>query len=504
MPVITVADLVGTENLHLEVVACLHEAGRPLTGTSANEHADPTPWLSGGELLMTDGLELGSTRAAATAYVQRLQRVGVAALALGVGQDLPYQRVPPALIKACERAGLPLVRVPSATPFARITETLYGRLAEERFGDAARMVEAQRALTIAAARPASSPAVAAVVSELTGLWTIVCDIRGSVLASGPDAPPVGAELLEAMRAMAPKGLRATAALPWAGGHARIHPVGAENSRGFLVYGARAGTISGFAEAVASFALSLLSIDLERQLVVRTLERRPREDALGRLLKGLPAAPAARLLSSLGVSAPRVKVAVISAGGDMADLVDNLYDALPEALIRAERVIACILLPSEALDVNHRLNEIAAGRPVGIGGPVLPASCPASYRQAQHALLLARREGGGVVDAMTLGSSRILLQTGTPDMLKAYADAVLRPLEVPDGPGTLLPSLRAWLHACGSWDTAANAVGVHRHTMRQRMRRVEQLTGRSLDNAHDRGELWLAFEARDVAAAAAPA
>jgi PucR family transcriptional regulator, purine catabolism regulatory protein len=41
--------------------------------------------------------------------------------------------------------------------------------------------------------------------------------------------------------------------------------------------------------------------------------------------------------------------------------------------------------------------------------------------------------------------------------------------------------------------------VHRHTLRHRLQRVEQLTGRHLDNAHDRGELWLAFEARDLAA-----
>jgi purine catabolism regulator len=64
----------------------------------------------------------------------------------------------------------------------------------------------------------------------------------------------------------------------------------------------------------------------------------------------------------------------------------------------------------------------------------------------------------------------------------------------------LRTLKAWLDACGVADSASAALGIHRHTLRHRLERIETLTGRRLSNAHDRYGLWLAFEAREVAAA----
>ena len=41
----------------------------------------------------------------------------------------------------------------------------------------------------------------------------------------------------------------------------------------------------------------------------------------------------------------------------------------------------------------------------------------------------------------------------------------------------MTSLRAWLAHHGQWDPSAAALGVHRHTLRHRMRTVEELLGR---------------------------
>ena len=42
--------------------------------------------------------------------------------------------------------------------------------------------------------------------------------------------------------------------------------------------------------------------------------------------------------------------------------------------------------------------------------------------------------------------------------------------------------------------------MHRHTLRYRMRKVEELTGRDLSSSFDRMEFWLALRARDLQAA----
>ena len=44
--------------------------------------------------------------------------------------------------------------------------------------------------------------------------------------------------------------------------------------------------------------------------------------------------------------------------------------------------------------------------------------------------------------------------------------------------------------------------VHRHTLRYRMRELEELSGRDLSNSFDRMELWLALRARDLLAVGA--
>ena len=62
-------------------------------------------------------------------------------------------------------------------------------------------------------------------------------------------------------------------------------------------------------------------------------------------------------------------------------------------------------------------------------------------------------------------------------------------------GELLRSLEAFIEQNGQWERAAREVYCHRHTLRYRMRKIEELTGRDLSRAHDRIEFWLALRAQ---------
>jgi len=54
---------------------------------------------------------------------------------------------------------------------------------------------------------------------------------------------------------------------------------------------------------------------------------------------------------------------------------------------------------------------------------------------------------------------------------------------------------AMLEKVKAWDPAAPRLSLHRNTVRNRIDRVAQLTGRRLDDGDDRLELWLALKAR---------
>jgi purine catabolism regulator len=139
---------------------------------------------------------------------------------------------------------------------------------------------------------------------------------------------------------------------------------------------------------------------------------------------------------------------------------------------------------------------------GSGSPAAPTEAGRSLREARYALQVCRLEGWATAGFEDLGTYRLLLSMADPDALRAFADAMLAPLDTYDAEhgGELLSSLQAFLQHNARWETAAAQLYVHRHTLRYRMRKVEELTGRDLASSFDRMEFWLALRARDLLAA----
>ncbi|MBQ0830909.1 PucR family transcriptional regulator [Streptomyces tagetis] len=132
---------------------------------------------------------------------------------------------------------------------------------------------------------------------------------------------------------------------------------------------------------------------------------------------------------------------------------------------------------------------------GLSAPAGPIAASAAYKQAEQALSVARRRGRVCVEHEQLAAGSVLPLLAD-DAVRAFADGLLRALRDHDatGRGDLVASLRAWLSRHGQWDAAAADLGVHRHTLRYRMRRVEEILGRSLDDPDVRMELWIALKA----------
>lgn len=163
------------------------------------------------------------------------------------------------------------------------------------------------------------------------------------------------------------------------------------------------------------------------------------------------------------------------------------------------VAACVEYAS-ALEAARPASESLSGGDdeslvVGLSAPSGPIAASAAYKQAEQALSVARRRGRVCVEHEHLAAGSVLPLLAD-DAVRAFADGLLRALRDHDatGRGDLVASLRAWLSRHGQWDAAAADLGVHRHTLRYRMRRVEEILGRSLDDPDVRMELWLALKA----------
>jgi purine catabolism regulator len=126
------------------------------------------------------------------------------------------------------------------------------------------------------------------------------------------------------------------------------------------------------------------------------------------------------------------------------------------------------------------------------------------RCALEAAALASPNGNGdgrahIASYRDLGSFQLLLSLQDDDALRLFCDSVLGPLENGGGDygDELLRSLEVFIDQNGQWERAARELFCHRHTLRYRIRRIEELTGRDLTSARDRIEFWLALRGREL-------
>ena len=105
---VTVNDIVAVPGMPLKLLAGTGQADRPIRWVHVSELEDPTPWLKGGELILTTGMGIGATPAKQRAYIKRLAKAGLAGLGFGLG--FSHDKTPRSLVTAVDIGGLPAVR----------------------------------------------------------------------------------------------------------------------------------------------------------------------------------------------------------------------------------------------------------------------------------------------------------------------------------------------------------------------------------------------------------
>src|SRR3954464_11250148 len=131
------------DELDLEPAAGADGLAAPVRWVHISELQDPTPWLSGGELMLTTGIPL-DTAAKQRAFVRILADRNLAGLGFGTG--FTHKSLPKALVDEAEKRGFPLFEVPYSVPFIAITEKAFAKLVNEQYEVLQRGVAVQRRL----------------------------------------------------------------------------------------------------------------------------------------------------------------------------------------------------------------------------------------------------------------------------------------------------------------------------------------------------------------------
>ncbi|MEV5969821.1 PucR family transcriptional regulator [Streptomyces sp. NPDC051921] len=473
-PPVPLAALLARADLGLRLLAGPDDVALHWVHTS--EMADPYPYLLGGELLMTAGVQLTDP----ARYVARVVEAGAAALGFGVTPV--YDTVPAPLVTACERHGLPLIEVPPKTPFTAVARALWRLMAEARLHELRRVSEAQQSLATAAARPAPVPAVlGALASRLAGRAVLFDPAGAQTASAGREIPPAASEALADLAGVVGPRPGGPASASGDGGGLQLaaYALGGGDGLTLGLATERRGPSDRTIAGVAVVLLSLLTAP-HRAADVTT-----RDTALLRLLLGATPSAAADALG------PGPWTVVHARGGDgtpfaAATLAAALGTPLMDPGTTADdggtpqaRGFAPVrlLLPSSAPLTAQ------PGWTLGAAAPADAADLPSADAQAARALRRAEATRTPLVRHRPAGFAGLVDR----DEAAAYARATLAPLSEP-----LVETLRTWLSLHGSWDRTAVALAIHRNTVRQRIARVGTLLDRDLDDPDVRMELWFAL------------
>lgn len=540
---ITVREILELEPLRkglARVVAGESRLDRTVRWVHAAELPDIAHLLSGGELLLTTGMGIVAGAATQSRYVNDLADAQVAGIVIELGRS--FNRIPTPMVETAEIRGVPLIALERETRYVEITEAVHRAIIDRQYEALRRAEDVSRNLTELILNGADVRDVVHHLSEIFGNLVVLEDeahqvveiagdrsgLRGSISSwdahsrSGHEEQERGAvhRYTEPQQCMWVRiWLRHN---PWGKLHVIETDRRLEEITELLVD--RAGVALALAlmlerdaAHLASRARSALIAEVAASRQGTTADFLRRAHTLGSdLRRGHLAVIALEALSdqspNSGGSSEEDRLA------DRVLIADDLRRAAHEqgcaALVglHAERVIAVVAVPerpsmAEALEriidgVGERTTDL---RPLsvvaGVSGEVTPESLFRGFDEAMTALSFGRRKTGKqrVHHYGDLGAYQLLLRLAQGPELARFVESELHPMLKYDSRSRpkLLPTLTAYLAHAGRKTDTVRALGIQRRTLYARLKKIETVLGRDLEDQETRTRLTLALQGLDL-------
>lgn len=485
-----------------------------LTGVHISELEDPTPYLEGGELLLTTGIPLAGGPLAVRDYVGRLAAKGVAALGLGLGAGT--DRVDPELVSACADAGLDLLLVPEAVPFMHISRGFWQLVGKTEQADLASRLSLQTALARAATRDNPAQAIVTSLAQGLGGWAAYLPADGTDETIWPSS---ASDIVPRLRAESSRfslvGAYSAATFPVNGTDVVEHSIMiGQRTVGVLAVGAGRGLRKADRQLILTSCM-LLSLTAQRE------EEASRVDiALGSTIAALILGghvDAARLASEHAATGPIGSFArLLAVRGDalssldprdLALVVGSLGEAglppdLPGGTLR-ERVaesmlrdtvggICLVILPERRAGVSGATG-IRTGDRAGVPAHPSAGTRFAAHREFAAALSLPLPLAAVAGAAGAIASACRATPAGTVSLVDGSPDARGRDWveALAQHPrGDLRETVRSYLAHRGHWESTARELRIHRNSLRHRIATATELIGEDLTDPDTAATLWV--------------
>lgn len=489
----TVSELLSEPQLGLTLLAGAAGMGNRITWAHTSDLPRLWEWVTGGELMMTNGLSIPADPAGQVQLAESLVQAGASALAIGEKMHAP--QLTAEFLAACDALPLPVLSVPFPLPFVAISRAVAeSSLLEEsrRLRQVARIYDHLRH---AEAAEGLWPRLAgAVERELDAdLFVLDADCGDPWHPQGAALPR---DLKAELRALVRDYRESARTYQWrqAAGRDVLMMGMPTHADAVLVVLPRSEPHPD--TVVLLHAASVLGLELARALLGVEERRRAGAEFLLQAFEGrLGASEVDERLARLGLGAGRLVVASLDSPepADLAQVHVVLWRHGVAAVSAGVGNRLHLALP-EGAGTEVLLHAAPAGAPMGLSSPRPPSELRRALQESLWALGTAQGSGERLV---TYTEGRAWLGLGSLEEGKALVDRVLGPLldyergREPD----LLNTLVAYLGCQRSWQKTADTLFVHRQTIIYRMRRVAELTGLDLAETSSVAQLWFALQVR---------
>lgn len=441
--------------------------------------------------------------------MQALTKSGVSALA---AWDAEAGTVPGDLVEACERHRLPLFRVPEDVAFATVTEQVVRRLSAARAADLTAVLDRHRRLVAGATEGAGLGSVLELVGRDLGMRCWVLTPAGRVVAGSHPLPervdPAGLARVFLTAPRLPHLLRAQ--------NVSLLPVDEETTSRvadwFLACEGDWEDWPAERRALTAELISIVSLERVRLDDRLSVEGRLAQELIRLVVAGGAAGEIIPRLELTGLDAGSSFVAVAASSSRAALRPGELRTVLREILPRssvglvADEAIALVPIGEGrsrdiAAEIHRALQALGpgladSGLAAGVSDIVEAGELRGAVEEARYARRLAagRTDPVCVVSHGELASHVLLLASVPDDVRHMFRVRLLDPLQTYDEvhKADLIRTLETFLQQSGSWTKCAEQLHLHVNSVRYRIQRIEELTGRNLSRLEDRVDFFLAL------------
>jgi purine catabolism regulator len=505
------------------VLAGLSLLDRAVRWVHAGEIPDIHRFLTGGEMLLTAGLGMGTTERGQRAYIRRVAGARAAVLVVELA-GRAFHAMPPAAIEEAEAQGLPLVGLRDEIPFVEASAQVHEMLIDLRVQDLVAEEAAGQAFMNLLLAGEDYLGLTAELARRTGHPVVLEDVTHQMRAysgSTPESDAVVTDWQVHSRAMherhgPPRDPARAAPVARAGSFSAVaacarRPVVLRGETWgwlHLLHGPAApsaGDLSSLDRAAAAVAITLLS---ERESGARSAKRQAA--LLNRLMLGDVGGDdfVARALA-LGCDLRGRELLVVAAGTETA--AGELTDQELGGLLRGAGLPAVVgdigdfSLAVAGLPRRRTDRDVAAlltehGVWGGLSRSVSPPALPGAVRQARNAAAAAAiGKDRSILRFDDLGVLRLLVALAEGPELARYVEDELGEVLSHDAASAnpLMPTLRAFLACGGNKSRAADVLYVQRRSLYYRLDRISALLGMSLDDIEVQQRLQLAVRGHEM-------